>query len=87
MVKKVQIISQGGKAVWSWISIPATRVRLPSGYLPQKKDHQKPPSVPFMTPSRKAYLKIFLKKSSINFDVRKIAKNKAEGAAYCSKTY
>jgi len=27
---------QGGKVVESWISIPATRVRLLPGYLPQK---------------------------------------------------
>jgi len=38
-----RLVSQGGKVVGSWISIPATRVRLPPGYLPQKKIHQSRP--------------------------------------------
>jgi len=59
-------ICQGGKVVGSWISIQATRARLPPGYLPRKKFQKKiknkiktskPLSVPFMISNRKAYLK------------------------------
>jgi len=37
--KSFQSGSQGGKVVRSWNSIPATRVRLPPRYLPQKNHH------------------------------------------------
>jgi len=60
---KYIIRSQGGKVVGSWISIPATRVRLPPGYLPQKKTI-KTAQCAFHNDYRslKAYLKIIKKK-------------------------
>jgi len=53
--------------VGSWISIPATRVRLPPGYLPRKKKPIKAAQCAFNNDyrSRKAYLKKIL--SRYNF--------------------